>query len=31
VGPRRFPGGAAAGALVELHDELGSGRLVECS
>jgi D-inositol-3-phosphate glycosyltransferase len=28
---RRYTWRAAAGALVELHDELGSGRLVECS
>ena len=28
---RRYTWRAAAAALVELHDELGSGRLVECS
>jgi D-inositol-3-phosphate glycosyltransferase len=28
---RRYTWRAAASALVELHDELGSGRLVECS
>jgi D-inositol-3-phosphate glycosyltransferase len=28
---RRYTWRAAAGALVEIHDELGSGRLVECS